>query len=807
MRSGRALHLRIGAAVGIGLMAAFARAGHYRWTTSGPEAGLVSQVVVNPQNSDRLGVVAGYYGQFVFWSSDRGHTWAQDPTLVYAQRLVPDPTNGSVLYAFGSTANATGVFKTIDGGLSWSPAGNGLPRGILSEGMSLAPSAPNVLYLVVGSPTAQVYRSDDGAGSWSLTSGTFMTDYVGDVEVDPSDPAIAYVVGYPGIFKTIDSGASWTPSGSFVDALRLAIDPTNPATLYVATGDAGVWKSIDGGAHWSPSNTGIETAYVRDIAIDPAHPQRLWIAATAGGAMVSENAGQSWAPVDLGPGAPFATAIAEDPRDPSLVYAAAGLSTLRGGLLASADGGVTWASRSQGLSGFLSDGVTAHPAVGGTAVSVSDADVLKTEDGGATWSIVGTADDFLFLLLGDPTDADTLYAGYSPAPGSNGVLKSVDGGATWNPASSGFTSSLLHRLAISASAPDHILAGSVDGLFGTQDGGGNWSPLFAGDVHAAAIDPSDSGILYAGLFRSASPADGLLRSSDGGINWNPPAGLPTTYPKVQDIAIPLSDPSRVYAGLSAGGGNQGIYRSLDRGLSFVPVTTGLMAGFTPSRFAIDPSSSQTIYVFGGLLPAAAPAPGAPTIGAGPSLFWTRSGGDTWTALPGFLPAWSISDLQVSADGRTIYAATVSGVFQFSRSFTDVPDADPFWTAVDAAAMNGVTVGCGSGRFCPANPTSRASVAALLLRGKNGGLFVPPPATGTVFADVPAGSLAADFIEELAREGITSGCGGGDFCPSASVTRAEMAVLVLKTLHGAAFVPPPATGTVFADVPMDAFAAS
>lgn len=74
-------------------------------------------------------------------------------------------------------------------------------------------------------------------------------------------------------------------------------------------------------------------------------------------------------------------------------------------------------------------------------------------------------------------------------------------------------------------------------------------------------------------------------------------------------------------------------------------------------------------------------------------------------------------------------------------------------------------------------------------------------------DVPTGSAAADFIEELSNEGITAGCGGGNYRPAASLTRAEMAVLLLKTEHGAAYVPPPATGTVFADVPADAFAAA
>ena len=78
-------------------------------------------------------------------------------------------------------------------------------------------------------------------------------------------------------------------------------------------------------------------------------------------------------------------------------------------------------------------------------------------------------------------------------------------------------------------------------------------------------------------------------------------------------------------------------------------------------------------------------------------------------------------------------------------------------------------------------------------------YNPPPATGQVFADVPAGAFAAAWIEQLYREGITGGCGGGNYCPNASVTRAQMAIFLLRSKHGAAYMPPAAVG-IFADVP-------
>jgi hypothetical protein len=97
------------------------------------------------------------------------------------------------------------------------------------------------------------------------------------------------------------------------------------------------------------------------------------------------------------------------------------------------------------------------------------------------------------------------------------------------------------------------------------------------------------------------------------------------------------------------------------------------------------------------------------------------------------------------------------------------------------------------------------MAVFLLKATLGEHYTPPPATGAVFTDVPAGAFAAAWIEDLAARGITGGCGGGSYCPGATVTRRQMAVFLLKAEHGPDYVPPAATG-LFGDVaPTDAFA--
>ena len=139
-------------------------------------------------------------------------------------------------------------------------------------------------------------------------------------------------------------------------------------------------------------------------------------------------------------------------------------------------------------------------------------------------------------------------------------------------------------------------------------------------------------------------------------------------------------------------------------------------------------------------------------------------------------------------------------------FLDVPPAHPFHDFVDTIARLGVTAGCGDGVYCPGSPNTRAQMAVFLLKAKLGSDHVPPAATGTVFLDVPASDPFAPWIEELARLGVTGGCGNGNYCPLGPVTRAQMAVFLLKTLLGSSYVPPAATGTIFGDVPVNAFAA-
>ena len=117
----------------------------------------------------------------------------------------------------------------------------------------------------------------------------------------------------------------------------------------------------------------------------------------------------------------------------------------------------------------------------------------------------------------------------------------------------------------------------------------------------------------------------------------------------------------------------------------------------------------------------------------------------------------------------------------STGFADV--ATDYWAAawIKQLAAEGITGGCGAGNYCPDVTVTRAQMAVFLLKAKYGLAYTPPAATG-VFTDVPMGYWADKWIEQLAVEGITGGCGAGVYCPDSSVTRAQMAVFLVKMFN-------------------------
>ena len=144
---------------------------------------------------------------------------------------------------------------------------------------------------------------------------------------------------------------------------------------------------------------------------------------------------------------------------------------------------------------------------------------------------------------------------------------------------------------------------------------------------------------------------------------------------------------------------------------------------------------------------------------------------------------------------------VNWISSYMSVFSDVPM--DYWANnyIERLANAGITGGCGAGIYCPDNTVTRAQMAVFLLKGIHGSSYVPPAVNaGTGFTDVATDYWAAAWIKQLAAEGITGGCGTGVYCPDATVTRAQMAIFLLKAKYTSSYSPPGASG-IFTDVPV------
>ncbi len=158
--------------------------------------------------------------------------------------------------------------------------------------------------------------------------------------------------------------------------------------------------------------------------------------------------------------------------------------------------------------------------------------------------------------------------------------------------------------------------------------------------------------------------------------------------------------------------------------------------------------------------------------------------------------WDATALETVTAGSSEKAWTL----HVGDSFSDVTDSSPFYRFVETLLHKAITGGCSATQYCPAAATSRAQMAVFVLVARQGAGYTPPACGATpLFADVPSSSPYCPWIEELARRGVVGGCGGGDYCPASPVTREQMAIFVLRTLDPG-MTPPACSAPAFDDVP-------
>ncbi|MFZ5819187.1 MAG: S-layer homology domain-containing protein [Chloroflexota bacterium] len=172
-------------------------------------------------------------------------------------------------------------------------------------------------------------------------------------------------------------------------------------------------------------------------------------------------------------------------------------------------------------------------------------------------------------------------------------------------------------------------------------------------------------------------------------------------------------------------------------------------------------------------------------------------------------AWTEDSNATGVDGNeaddSMLNSGAAYAFTIDPTFADVPFEHWAWMFIESIYNAGLTGGCNPNplNYCPdATGSTRAQMAIFLLRGMYGPNYTPPPVgDSTGFADVPTDHWAAAWIKQLAAEGITGGCGNGNYCPNTSITREQMAVFLLRAKFGPNYTPPAATG-IFNDVPAD-----
>lgn len=283
----------------------------------------------------------------MFKSGDGGASWIPANRGLNNARVnavLVDPVHSDIVYA---ASDKLGVHRSVDGGTTWAVGNPGFEREYASVTALVADPTtdPATIYatLWTGFDTGSIGTSRDGAQSWTITSTGLAGTLVDVLAIDLLDPPTLYVgssVGISGIgvLRSTDGARTWVPSLRDNAALALAVDPTRNGTVYA--GLDGVWKSIDSGTTWTGPGARLDDTFVGSLAIDPSDPETLYAGSSGhnAGVFKSRDAGKSWTAMNAGLANTRVQALVVDPLRPRTLYA----GTDGGGIFRSDDGALSW---------------------------------------------------------------------------------------------------------------------------------------------------------------------------------------------------------------------------------------------------------------------------------------------------------------------------------------------------------------------------------------------------------------------------------------------------------------------------------
>jgi photosystem II stability/assembly factor-like uncharacterized protein len=711
-------------------------------------------------------------------------------------------------YWFGTTGG--GVMKTTDGGLTWTPMSDRFFGGTIGA-IAVDPRNPDIVWVGGGETCIRgntahgdgLWKTTDGGRTWTLLG--FRDEHIASIELDWRNTNVAYlgVFGDPfqasanrGLFKTTDGGRTFNKALFVNDStgvIDIQLDPTNPDIIYVAMWQAyrtpwsmssggmgsGLHKSTDGGATWtnlSRTARGFPRGVTGKIgiAVSPAKTSRIWaqVEHDSGGLYRSDDGGQSWEKMNadrrMMQRAWYYSHIYADPKDSNVVY------SLNVGFHKSRDGGRTFPININPPHGDNHDMwiaadnpnrmISAND--GGANVSVNGGQSWTDQDfATAQWYHVDTTNEWPYHICGAQQDNSTLCG--PSRGGQNGIGDWYDGGG----GESGYVTP-------NPRDPNIIFAGSYGGLLTRKDR----RTGFERNVTVFPINPMGHSsedievrfqwtfpivfsrhtpnVVYAGgskLFRSTNEGQSWTAVSPDLSRHDPktmgPSGGPITKDQtgVETYALIFAfDESPVQAGVLWAGTDDGlVWVSRNNGANWENVTPKDIGDFTRISI-IEPSN----FVAGGAFVAA----NRYQLGdKQPIIYKTTDFGKTWTKIVNGIKAdhfvRSVREdpvrrgLLIAGTERGVYITFDEGLTwqPFNRNLPIVPVHDLRFKD------NDVVLATHGRAFWVMDNMSALREVSPAITQKAAHLFRPVDAFRTQFGDVTSGAVVQYWLKDRGQK--------------------------------------------------------
>ncbi len=534
----------------------------------------------------------------VFESTDRGDNWLTRTvglTDTQVTALAFDPVDAQIMYAGTRNGN---VFRSSNGGDSWGFIGQ--PDQFISN-LGVNPFGGREVWATGADSNGHYgYLWKYTVGSWTqILPGTGNQNNATSITFNPTVSGTIWIGAIEGSWKSINGGDTWSSFGGSSNSVNaLAADPNNSAIFYLGYNGLGIYKTIDTGASWAESNQGLAGIYPNGLAINPANTASVYATVPGLGVFKTNNGGGSWLTIPTNnqwPQAPFV-----DPFDPQRLYVGT-----TNGVDITANDGQTWdwivltpppqyaacCTNGVAMQSMLSTGQPGHLIMGvdfnimtSTSNTSAGGGFYTSTNYGADWTYVdvGQVISTVAMLVADPNAPTTLYAGTGRCCDNlgTGVWKSVDSGATWNP--SGLPGKQITGLAVDPFNSQILYAASHEQFYISSNGGISWTLQATQDfgMDRLLVEATTPPTIYQYGWR------GVVRSLNSGLSWDRAVGS-LGYTKIGALATATAQ-GRVVLYVATGGGalsgaaqaarasavsagnvvNGGVYRNTIRALTY-----------------------------------------------------------------------------------------------------------------------------------------------------------------------------------------------------------------------------------------------